>query len=153
MGVEYMSTSIKFWTPKGKLGFLSNFYSSEFKIGGVFYPTNEHFFQSQKFAGTEYEEYIIRLQTPAETAKEGKRRDLPLRKDWEDVKEGIMLKGLRAKFNQSLELKNRLLETREAYLIEDSPYDYYWGVGRNKTGKNRLGVLLMQVREELKLLK
>jgi ribA/ribD-fused uncharacterized protein len=63
-----------------------------------------------------------------------------------------MLKGLRAKFNQSLELKNRLLETGNALLIEDSLYDYYWGVGRNKTGKNRLGALLMQVREELRFL-
>lgn len=47
-------------------------------------------------------------------------------------------------------MKQLLLNTGESELIEDSPYDYYWGIGKNGTGKNRLGILLMQVREELK---
>lgn len=141
---------IKFWTPKGFNGFMSNFYEAPFVVNGVTYPTNEHFFQSQKFAGTSAEQYILSLSTPAETAKEGKRRDFPLRKNWEEVKEEIMLIGLRAKFSQNDEIRKKLLNTGDAVLIENSPYDYYWGAGADGSGKNRLGVLLMQVREEFK---
>ncbi len=143
---------IRFWTPKGFNGFMSNFFEAPFVVDGVLYPTNEHFFQSQKFAGTKAEKYILALPTAAETAKEGKRRDLPLRKDWEEVKEEIMLIGLRAKFSQNEEIREKLLDTEEAVLIENSPYDYYWGIGADGSGKNRLGVLLMQVRNELEQL-
>jgi ribA/ribD-fused uncharacterized protein len=142
-------TEIKFWGMHGKWGFLSNFYEFPMVVSGKIYRTNEHYFQSQKFAGTEYEEYIRLLHAPAETAREGKRRDFPLRPDWEQAKEEIMLTGLRAKFREA-GMCHKLLSTGDATLIEDSPYDYYWGVGRNGTGKNRLGILLMQVREELK---
>lgn len=73
---------VKFWGANKKNGYLSNFYVSMFIIDGIMYPTVEHYFQSKKFEGTKYEDYIRQLKTPAETAKEGKRRDLPLRKDW-----------------------------------------------------------------------
>ncbi|PLS19609.1 Swarming motility protein YbiA [Bacillus sp. M6-12] len=141
--------TIDFWTPKGKYGFLSNFYHAPTVMNGVTYPTNEHFFQSQKFAGKPQEQYIIALPTPGDTAREGKRRDFPLRSDWEQVKEEIMLQGLIAKFEQHPELLKRLMETKESSLRETSPYDSYWGTGRNLKGKNRLGVLLEKVRDEI----
>jgi|SRR6185312_7786479 len=141
--------TIKFWGANNPNGYLSNFYFSHFTINGVTYPTVEHYFQAKKFEGTQYEDYILKLKTPKETAREGKRRDFPLRKDWERVKENVMYEGLKAKFTQNSELRALLCETEEKTLIEDSPYDYYWGVGRNKNGKNRLGVLLMKLREEL----
>lgn len=141
--------TIKFWGANNPNGYLSNFYESDFTINGVTYPTVEHYFQAKKFEGSKYEDYILKLKTPKETAREGKRRDFPLRKDWEQVKEDVMYTALRAKFTQSLELTTKLIETGDANLVEDSPYDYYWGVGRNKTGQNRLGILLMRLRDEL----
>lgn len=141
--------TIKFWGANNPNGYLSNFYFSEFTLDGVAYPTVEHYFQAKKFEGTPYEKYILNLDHPAQTAKEGKRRDFPLRKDWEQVKEDVMYEGLKGKFMQNLELMVRLVDTHDAELVEDSPYDYYWGVGRNKTGQNRLGILLMRLRDEL----
>lgn len=141
---------IKFWTPKGTYGFLSNFFAAEMDIESCIYPTNEHYFQSQKFVGTQDEIDIINLQTPALAASEGKNRNRPLRSDWEQVKEEAMLTGLRAKFTQNFILREKLLATGEEELIENSPYDYYWGIGAKETGKNRLGILLMQVRNELR---
>ena len=157
--------TIKFWGANKPNGYLSNFYFSDFVIDGVTYPTVEHYFQSKKFEGStekilvsssnnrlekvSHEAYIVGLSHPAETAKEGKRRDFPLRKDWEQVKEDVMYTALKAKFTQSLELAIKLRETGSVNLVEDSPYDYYWGVGRNKTGQNRLGVLLMRLRDEI----
>jgi len=141
--------TIKFWGAHNPNGYLSNFYASDFIIDGLTYPTVEHYFQSKKFEGTEFEAYIVSLKTPKETAKEGKRRDLPLRKDWEQVKEDIMFTGLVAKFSQNPSLRKSLLKTGDVELIEASPYDYYWGVGKNGSGENRLGILLMILRDEL----
>lgn len=70
--------------------------------------------------------------------------------EWDTVKEDIMLRGLMAKFTQSPELRELLLSTGDRYLVEDSPRDSYWGVGKDGHGHNRLGHLLMVVRECLK---
>lgn len=59
-----------------------------------------------------------------------------------------MLLGLRAKFDQNKHLLEKLLATENRELCEHTSRDKYWGDGGNaKTGKNRLGVLLMQIRE------
>ena len=58
-----------------------------------------------------------------------------------------MLCGLTAKFRQSKALKDKLLSTGNRILREHTGRDRYWGDGGKKfTGKNRLGILLMQVR-------
>lgn len=59
-----------------------------------------------------------------------------------------MLHGLRRKFTHP-KLARVLLATGERPLAENSPTDAYWGVGPTGDGRNRLGVLLMQVRGEL----
>ena len=61
-----------------------------------------------------------------------------------------MQKALVAKFIQHQNLKQLLLSTSNWYLIEDSPYDSYWGIGSNGNGNNRLGFLLMKIREQLR---
>ena len=139
--------AIKFWGANNPNGYMSNFFQSKFTIEGVTYPTVEHYFQSMKFKGTEFESYIANLKTPKETAQEGKRRDLPLRKDWESIKEDIMYTGIKEKFTQNSTLRSQLLNTGNNELIENSPYDYYWGIGKNGSVKNRLGILLMKLRE------
>ncbi len=73
----------------------------------------------------------------------------PLKPNWEDVKVDIMLVGLRAKFTQWPSLRTRLLATGTAILHEDSPWDKYWGYAKGE-GLDKLGQLIMQVREELK---
>jgi ribA/ribD-fused uncharacterized protein len=60
-----------------------------------------------------------------------------------------MSKALRAKFAAPA-LKTLLLSTGERPLVEDSPYDRYWGAGKDGRGKNRLGALLMELRDELR---
>jgi len=68
--------------------------------------------------------------------------------DWDQIKVDVMLRGLRAKFqNESLRLM--LLWTGDAILKEDSPTDMFWG-GTLLGSQNMLGKLLMQVREEIK---
>lgn len=54
-----------------------------------------------------------------------------------------------AKFSQHEDLKKILLGTGDKYLNEHAP-DRYWGDGMNGEGKNRLGIILMKVRDKLK---
>jgi N-glycosidase YbiA len=141
--------TINFYSQKADYGCFSNFYSAPIKLKGNTWRTTEHFFQAQKFAGTKYETHIRNLKSPNEAAREGRRRDLPLRKDWESAKDNIMFEALRAKFQQHPDLKKILLETGDATLVEHTENDSYWGDGGNGKGKNMLGRLLMKVREEL----
>ena len=55
-----------------------------------------------------------------------------------------MYQALVAKFTQHEDLKERLLDTGKAYLVEHTKNDAYWGDGLGG-GVNKLGQLLMQV--------
>jgi ribA/ribD-fused uncharacterized protein len=61
-----------------------------------------------------------------------------------------MYKGVKAKFTQNPEAKAYLLATGDRYLIEDASFSPYWGSGPDGMGKNKMGKLLMQIREELR---
>lgn len=79
----------------------------------------------------------------------GQTRQVPLREDWNEVKEKVMYQGLKLKFTQNEDLKQKLLSTGQRKIIEHTKNDSYWGDGLGK-GLNRLGHLLMQLREELR---
>jgi ribA/ribD-fused uncharacterized protein len=143
-------SEIKFYSQRGPYGCFSNFSNHNVIIDGKNWKTTEHYYQAQKFARTHHEDDIRSLSTPKLAATAGRDRNKPLREDWELVKESIMYKALKAKFTQHEELKNTLLGTKDTKLIENSPVDYYWGCGSNNTGQNRLGILLMRLRSELK---
>ena len=137
---------INFYSRKPLNGFLSNFHRCPQTVDGIEYPTNEHYFQSMKTDDLGIRNYVATRPSPFLAMCEG--RGIPkkyFRKDWDEVKVDIMLKGLRAKFSDP-HLRNRLLATGDAVLHEDSPTDMFWG----KKGKDMLGKLLMQVREEIR---
>ncbi len=81
----------------------------------------------------------------------GRSRKHPIRGDWEQVKEDIMRRALSQKFTEHGDLRQLLLGTGDEEIIENSPTDYYWGCGKDGTGKNRLGQILMEVREMLSM--
>jgi ribA/ribD-fused uncharacterized protein len=111
----------------------------------------EHYFQAQKFpANPEYQEEIRAAKTPEKAKSFGATREKPIRADWDSVREEVMSKALKAKFTQHADLQAKLLATGTRPLIEANPTDAYWGYGRTKKGKNRLGVLLQQLREQLR---
>ena len=96
------------------------------------------------------QEKIRQIASPMDAALEGRNRQNPLRSDWEEVKDEVILQALRMKFSQNPEIAKGLLTTGDAILIEHTQNDAYWADGGDGSGKNRLGLLLMQVREELK---
>ena len=129
---------------------LSNFYGSPFTLNSKIYPTVEHFFQSQKFPGDPVLQEKIRMTKTHIGAKRAGRIQSPyFRQDWEEVKETVMLEGLRAKFAQNPQLADLLRSTGTAMLIEKMPRDSYWGSGPNGCGRNRMGRLLEKIRKEI----
>ena len=143
--------AIYFYKVNEEYGCFSNFSHHCFELDGKWWMTSEHYFQAQKFYGTEYAEMIRLLDNPMKAAEMGRDRRLPLREDWEVVKNDVMRKAVYAKFSQNIDLRNILLNTNSEYIVENTSNDYYWGCGSNGSGKNMLGIILMEIREQLKL--
>lgn len=134
---------------QGDYGCFSNFASYPIILKGKTWPTSEHYFQAQKFAGSAHEEEIRLAPTPDEAARLGRQRTRPLREDWETVKEDVMREVLLAKFTQHPHLARILRGTGDALLVEHTKNDSYWADGGDGSGLNRLGALLMELRKTL----
>ena len=142
---------IFFWANEDQYGAFSNFWPGPYEIDGKSWPTTEHYFAAMKTLDEGEREDIRRAKSPGDAKKMG--RVVTLRPDWEDVRYDVMLDALRAKFGNDPKLKDLLVNTDDAIIYEDSPYDKVWGTGERGgvgTGKNLLGKALMQVREELR---
>ena len=131
-------------------GCFSNFSAHGFELDGLWWPTSEHYFQAQKFAGTPHVEEVRRAQSPKQAAMRGRSRARPLRADWEQVKDEVMRRGVLRKFEAHADLRAVLLGTDDEEIVENAPGDYYWGCGSDGSGKNRLGQILMEVRALLR---
>jgi ribA/ribD-fused uncharacterized protein len=145
-----MEAVINFYRTTDEYGCFSNFAPYPIELKDRIWPTSEHYFQAQKFVGTEHEEAIRLEKSAMIAARMGRDRKKPLRADWEAVKDDIMREAVRAKFRQHPELRATLLATRHQKIVEHTENDSYWGDGGDGRGKNMLGRILMEVREELR---
>lgn len=135
----------------GEFAFLSNFYPSTFMHYGIVYPTNEHFFQAMKTTDLKEKLAIADAPTPGIAKRLG--RTVNLRPDWELIKDDMMRLGLVLKFKKP-NLRKKLLATGDAELIEGNTWhDNTWGSCTcekcGNKGENRLGKMLMDLRDEL----
>ena len=139
----------------GDYRWLSNFHPTD-----VPPKSTEHYYQAAKARndeeGKNWKNVILAVPTPGEAKKLGGK--VPLRKDWEDIKVTVMQFALAKKFLGSYELYQKLIDTKDAYLIEGTTWhDCTWGICikkdcercKDKKGKNILGKLLMELREIL----
>ena len=137
----------------GEFAFLSNFHPSMITVDGIDFPTVEHLFQAAKTVSLVEREKIAAALTPGQAKRLG--RNVILCDNWEEIKDDVMLNALRLKFNNVF-LRSLLLNTENEELVEGNTWhDNYWGnctCDRCKDieGKNKLGKLLMQVREEIR---
>ena len=148
--IEAVRESIGFYHLHQPYGFFSNFAPYAIYLKDRIWVTSEHYFQAQKFAGTPHEEQVRQSATPRVAAEMGRDRSRPLRSDWQAVKDATMREALYAKFTQHPDLTEKLLETNEARLVEHTRNDNYWGDGGDGSGKNRLGKLLMEIRDQIR---
>lgn len=145
-----MGETINFYHLDKPYGYFSNFARYPIDINGKTWATSEHYFQAQKFPGTPHEEEIRQAKSPREAADMGRNRSRPLRPDWEVVKDDVMREALYAKFTQHPDLKEKLLATNDAVLVEHTRNDFYWGDGGDGSGRNMLGKLLMELRDRIR---
>ncbi|MCA2011753.1 NADAR family protein [Cereibacter sphaeroides] len=148
--MTYPTDTVWFYAQTDPYAEFSNFAPFGVAIDEDWWPTVEHFFQAQKFSDAAYRQKIRRASTPKQAKGLGMTRDLPLRADWEEVKDALMLQALRVKFATHPVPRTLLLETGTRMIVENAPGDFYWGCGADGSGLNRLGILLMQVRDELR---
>jgi ribA/ribD-fused uncharacterized protein len=143
--------TIFFYTKTDAYGEFSNFSKHGIEVDGLWWPTVEHYFQAQKFEDKEYQEKIRTAHSPKQAAELGRSRKVAIREDWETVKEEIMFRAVLKKFKTHPKLSELLLFTGNQNIVENAPGDYYWGIGKNGTGLNKLGEILVSVREQLKI--
>jgi ribA/ribD-fused uncharacterized protein len=147
---------VRFHTSKeGDYKDFSNLAKTPIVINGVEYPSVENFFYAMKYTGTgdaESDAHADKIRTHKIiqlVTQMGKNSKVPSRPDWETVKLGIMREGLIAKFTAHAALKELLLSTDDAVIEYAKADDAFWGIGEGG-GANHLGLLLMEVRDELR---
>ncbi|KAF8449240.1 hypothetical protein L210DRAFT_3369831, partial [Boletus edulis BED1] len=131
----------------------TNFSPDVVEYRGKQYPTSEHLFQSLKFLDhrPELAEHIRTCSPrPRVVFDETHRFNPEVRPDWLRVRVDMMDLVLWHKFTQNDHLKQELLSTGEAELVEDSDKDAFWGVGPDGKGENQLGKALQRLRAKLR---
>lgn len=169
------SKQINFYLPYEKNGWLSNFFAKKIsnvsvpdnldelgrpvkdcKIIGTFdFKTAEHLFQAMKFSyegGVEVMKQIMVCDRPKKAYDLSQDKvHKKVRKDWicQGYNKKAMYFVVREKFKDA-ELKKKLLETGDSNLNEHTEKDKFWGDGGSEgKGKNMLGKILMEIREEI----
>lgn len=131
----------------GAYRFLSNFWPAVVVLDGEEYPSVEHAYVAAKTTDKTVREKVRKTASASAVKKLG--REIQIREDWDDIRLSTMADLIEQKFTHS-NLKNLLLETGDAELIEGNTWgDVFWGVCRGK-GENNLGKILMKVRDDLK---
>ena len=133
-------------------------------VDSVSFPTVEHYFQAMKakeFKDDEIYKKILTAKTPKAAKAMGDKIKNVVTEVWDAKKDAVMYTGLRAKFVQHPELRKQLLETGDLPIGDANARDTYWGIGTAETsekskhpskwrGKNKLGVMLMDLRTEFR---
>ena len=104
-------------------GCFSNFSKHGFTLDGNYWPTSEHYFQAQKFAGTPHADEVRLARAPKIAAEMGRDRRRPLRPDWEQVKDDVMRRAVLAKFETHADIREILLGTGDEEIVENAPGD------------------------------
>jgi len=135
-------------------GALSNLYRRAIVFDGREYPTAEHAYQAGKARKEAVKEWILSAPSPALVAMAAHGLySWDIVSDWSTIKFDRMRRVLRAKFTQHDDLRELLLSTGDARLVEaaktDNAVNRLWGEVNGK-GKNMLGMLLMELRDDLR---
>lgn len=135
-------------------GAFSNLFRRPIIFEGREYPTAEHAYQAGKARKERVREWILSAPTPSLVAMAAHGLySWDVVPDWAHIKYDRMRRVLRAKFFQHEDLTQLLLSTADARLVEvgtvNNAINRTWGEVNGK-GQNMLGVLLMELRAELR---
>jgi ribA/ribD-fused uncharacterized protein len=128
----------------------SNFAPFGIDLDDAWWPTVENYYQAQKFTDPELRKSIRKAAKPIIAKNLADKNKAAMRPDWDAVKDAVMYRAVLRKFEQHPVLAEMLLATGDEEIIEAAPTDVYWGVGRDGTGLNKLGQIIMRIRGELR---
>ena len=131
--------------------FLSNFSSFQVEWKGRLWQTSEHAYQASKFFCIDEEivEKIFNARSAYDSKNIAKKHKEKMNQNFVLIKISIMEDICKHKLQQHFYIQEKLLETNNRQLVENSPTDTFWGCGENKDGRNELGKIWMKLREEL----
>jgi ribA/ribD-fused uncharacterized protein len=142
--------TIRFYSQSDTHREFSNFAPYPIDLDGERWPTSEHYYQAQKFTDAAIQARIRAADKPIIAKKLADKHKAAIRPDWDAVKDEVMYRVVRRKFELHAELRDLLLATGDDDIVEAVPHDYYWGVGADGTGQNRLGRIIERIRAELR---
>ncbi len=156
--------AIYFHKPEEPNGYLSNWYLSSFVIDGIKYSSSEQYIMYQKckaFGDDVSAKKVLDTDDTEEQQKIGRMAKGYIPSVWSGMRQMVAFRGLKAKFSQNEELKKKLLDTGDAYLVECAGSDKVWACGIRLndddrfyadrwSGSNILGFVLMEVRDRLR---
>ncbi len=142
--------AILFYRTSDPYGEFSNFSKHPIEIDGMVWPTSEHYFQARKYADPVRRDEVRSAKTAMIAAQMGRDQTIPIRADWDAVKDDVMREAVLAKFSQHAALRELLLATGIRPIVEHTTNDSYWADAGDGSGMNRLGAILMEVREALR---
>ncbi len=135
--------------PDEVTAFLSNFYSHQMLYNNFSFSCAESAYQAQKFVHIPHIFYRFLSLTGKEAWLEAEANLNNRRADWPSAHTNTMYVILLEKFQSNKALAKKLLATGNAYIVEHSSRDYYWADGGDGRGFNKLGQMLMYVRQKL----
>ena len=140
----------------------SNFYPSKFVVDGLPFHWAEQYIMYRKalhFDDSDSAEKVMQAFSPADCKKLGRQVRGFDEASWARVREQVAFDTVLHKFQNNRKLRDVLLQTGSALLVEAAPADRIWGIGyseqdamayRFQWGENLLGLSLMRVRDVLR---
>ena len=129
---------------------LSSFSQHGFHLDDADWPTVEHYFHGMKFTDLDQRAAIRDAASPDEAKQLAEKHARAVRKDWKNIQQTIMTRGIYIKCLTHPDVAKALLMTGTQKIVENSMYDYFWGCGRDGRGHNTYGKVLMAVRDKLR---
>lgn len=108
----------------------SNFAPYGVEFDDRWWRTVEHYFQAMKFHDEEYRERIRSCRRPKDAKALGITRKIPLRPDWEDVKDTFMLDAVRCRFKPTSIQKSFFYQPEKRALPKMLPWMLTGGLGQ-----------------------
>jgi ribA/ribD-fused uncharacterized protein len=131
----------------------SNFSPHTVLYKNILYPTVEHAFHAAKFDDEQIRNEIRNAGSPLRAFELGKKYKPFRRSNWDDIKVAVLQEIIREKVKQHAEVREALLATGKENIVEDNPHDDFWGNGKEGNGQNKTGKILMEIRNEINLVK
>lgn len=146
---------IRFYRANEKpYGAFSNLYRRKIEFEGEIFVTSEHAYQAGKARKPAVRKWLMEAPSPSLLAMAAHGLYYwDVTPGWSTSKFDRMREVLRAKFTQHADLRELLLSTGDARLVEsatvDNEVNRLWGEVAG-VGRNMLGVLLMELRDALR---